>query len=1341
MRRLASGIMLTLLLTGMFPSVFNLFLAAAEPPSTEWTQTYGGTSSDDAGALVRTSDGGYAIAGYTNSYGAGQTDAWLVKTDANGNTQWSKTYGGADTDIANALVQTVDGGYALAGYTYSYGAGGADFWLVKADSSGNLQWSKTYGGTKTDIADTLIQTTDGGYALGGMTVSYCIGEADFWLVKTDANGNAQWTHAYGGAVHEEGQSLVQAVDGGYALAGWTNSYGAGADDMWLVKTDSAGNLQWSKTYGETWYDEAYALVRTTDGGYALAGWTCASVNSVGNFYLVKTDGNGNTQWDRTYGYSPLDNEAYALVQTIDGGYALAGRTYPPADIYCDFWLVKTDSTGNQQWDKTCGGADHDIAKALVQTVDGGYTIAGYTYSYGAGSSDFWLVKVSSGLPPPTYTLTITASVGGTTSPALGTYQIGAGGVVSARAFQYSGYQFDHWELDTVNVGSTNPYSVTMNSAHTLRAVFGAASSQRPIASFLYLPWPLNPVIGEKMWFDASQSKGATSYMWDFDDGHTASGLRTSHSYSTPGTYHVNLTAINSNGQADICKTITVKKPVVVLVHGFQKEAFNPDETWNVMKNQLTGAGFEVYVARYAPTDGGTSDHISNYAAKLDIEVTLARVGYNVDKVDIVADGMGGLVARWYIEQGGGDKSVRKLIMLETPNQGCDKDLLPLLLAAGGDSQVDELISNVFASTWGLTLPPYVTWALLELKIGAFYYSYLGQALGMRLYWNSVKEMSSNSKFLNTLNSNYAINFKNRVHYSSLGGWLYDIPWLRAFDLDGVPKETVSGIGDPIAGYHGYLPKNPRIIQRVKEILNQNPLNLAEAYTLENISENDVETQWAISILGEISPNGEKLHEIPISSAKAADIMLVWSGGDLNLTLLTPNGTLIDPSVAEKHPEISYYGSQNLTIKGYIIENPETGIWDANVTAIDIPENQSYAIMVMLDTNITLSIPLSKHQYDPGEPINITATLSFGSESIIGGSINAKILKPDNTTEAMILYDDGLHNDNQTNDGIYANTFTNTSLWGTYYITATANGSVNNEQFAREAFATIWVEQYPDLSLSETDIHFSKETATEGEIVTINATIHNVGEADANNASILFYDGNPANGTLIGECVINITVGEAETASIQWNATCGTHHINALVSPYNEFLELNYTNNIASRAIEVRGHDITILAVTFSKTVVGQTYEMPANVTFENQGSFPENLSVTIHANTTIIGEQIVENMPNETWTTLTLSWNTSGFAKGNYTIWAYASPVENETDVSDNNFTYGIVSITIPGDFNGDFKVGPADFALLAVAYGSTPDKPGMVGTWNPNCDVNDDNKVGPADFAQLSAHYGQHYP
>jgi hypothetical protein len=151
--------------------------------------------------------------------------------------------------------------------------------------------------------------------------------------------------------------------------------------------------------------------------------------------------------------------------------------------------------------------------------------------------------------------------------------------------------------------------------------------------------------------------------------------------------------------------------------------------------------------------------------------------------------------------------------------------------------------------------------------------------------------------------------------------------------------------------------------------------------------------------------------------------------------------------------------------------------------------------------------------------------------------------------------------------------------------------------------------------------------------------------------------------------------------------------------------------------------------------------MPANVTFENQGSFPENLSVTIHANTTIIGEQIVENMPNETWTTLTLSWNTSGFAKGNYTIWAYASPVENETDVSDNNFTYGIVSITIPGDFNGDFKVGPADFALLAVAYGSTPDKPGMVGTWNPNCDVNDDNKVGPADFAQLSAHYGQHYP
>jgi len=393
--------MVTLLLMSMLALAFEVGVAVdrhdpsfqtfSEPPPTEWSKTYGGTNDDDASSVVQTSDGGYAMAGWTLSYGAGGSDMWLVKTDASGNMQWSRTYGGTADDYANVLVQTSDGGYALAGYTTSYGAGGADFWLIKTDSAGNLQWSKTYGGAYTDIANALIQTADGGYALAGLTAHYP--NADFLLVKTDSSGNAQWTRTYGGANYEHAYALVRTVDGGYALAGYTASYGAGADDFWLVKTDANGYAQWSKTYGGTWYDDACALVQTTDGGYAIAGNTVASVNSPTEFLLVKTDSAGNTQWTQTYG-GAFDNNAFALVQTLDGGYALAGHTWmgPPLNTW-DFWLVKTDAVGNAQWNKNYGGVDTDIAYALAQTNDGGYALAGYTKSFGTGNSDFWLVKV------------------------------------------------------------------------------------------------------------------------------------------------------------------------------------------------------------------------------------------------------------------------------------------------------------------------------------------------------------------------------------------------------------------------------------------------------------------------------------------------------------------------------------------------------------------------------------------------------------------------------------------------------------------------------------------------------------------------------------------------------------------------------------------------------------------------------------------------------------------------------------------------------------------------------------------------------------------------------------
>jgi hypothetical protein len=361
--------------------------------SAGWSQTYGGTEKDGALSLVQTSDGGYAMVGYTRSFGAGEDDFWLIKTDEAGNMQWNRTYGGAGSDIAFSLIETSDGGYALVGYTASFGAGSDDFWFVKTDSSGNMEWNRTYGGTDGDYAFSLVETSDGGYTIAGYTRSYGAGRDDFWLIKVDSSGNAEWNQTYGGWDDEGTISLVQTSDGGYALAGMTESFGHGSDrdDFWFVKTDSSGNMEWNQTYGGTIREYGFCLVQTSDGGYAFAGTTCSFGAGNHDSWLVKTDAFGNMEWNQTYGGADADGSS-SMIHTTDGGYVLAGSTNSFGAGEYDFWLIKTDEAGNMQWNRTYGGAGSDIASSLIETSDGGYAIAGYTYSVGAGNSDAWLVK-------------------------------------------------------------------------------------------------------------------------------------------------------------------------------------------------------------------------------------------------------------------------------------------------------------------------------------------------------------------------------------------------------------------------------------------------------------------------------------------------------------------------------------------------------------------------------------------------------------------------------------------------------------------------------------------------------------------------------------------------------------------------------------------------------------------------------------------------------------------------------------------------------------------------------------------------------------------------------------
>ena len=377
-------------------------VVSVEASSTTWTQTYGGTGQDWATAVITSSNGGYVLAGFTSSFGAGRSDFWLVKTDEYGNMKWNKTYGGLDSEWALSIVETSDGGYTLLGHTDSVDNDESDFWLVKTDEFGNMEWNKKFDGTNEEgkmlmISDnSLIEASDGGYVIAGYTDFSGAGGDDFLLIKTDRFGTVEWSQTYGGAGDDRGYSVVEAHDGGYIIGGETNCshYFSGTGDFLLVKTDEFGEMEWNQTYKRiepnyAFVIPAFSLVATSDGGYALAGATGISGES--DIWLIKIDVSGDVLWNQTYG-GPDINWITSLVETSDGGYAITGNKQSSVNHYFDFWIVKTDAFGNMEWKKTRGGTDDDRAFSIVEADDGRFAITGFTASFGSGGYDFWLVK-------------------------------------------------------------------------------------------------------------------------------------------------------------------------------------------------------------------------------------------------------------------------------------------------------------------------------------------------------------------------------------------------------------------------------------------------------------------------------------------------------------------------------------------------------------------------------------------------------------------------------------------------------------------------------------------------------------------------------------------------------------------------------------------------------------------------------------------------------------------------------------------------------------------------------------------------------------------------------------
>jgi hypothetical protein len=379
---------------GLIILLSAICLASVASAQTSWWKTYGGSSHDQGYSVQQTTDGGYIVVGKSISYGAGSGDVYLIKTNAQGDTLWTRTYGGTSEDEGNSAQQTTDGGYIVAGYTYSFGPGtptNDNVYLIKTNASGDTIWTRVYGKSTSTEGWSVRQTNDGGYIIVGYIDSPVPGTGDVYLIKTGAQGDTLWTRTYGGLDHDWGNSVQQTTDGGYIIAGSTASFGAGSHDVYLIKTNALGDTLWTRTYGGAMYDLGSSIQQTADNGYIIAGYTYSFGAGARDFYLIKTNASGDTLWTRTYGGSNYD-DGYSVQQTVDSGYIVVGSTQSFGAGGADVYLVKSNAAGDTLWTRTYGGTNNDCGNSVRQTTDDGYIIAGYSRSFGAGGADVYLLK-------------------------------------------------------------------------------------------------------------------------------------------------------------------------------------------------------------------------------------------------------------------------------------------------------------------------------------------------------------------------------------------------------------------------------------------------------------------------------------------------------------------------------------------------------------------------------------------------------------------------------------------------------------------------------------------------------------------------------------------------------------------------------------------------------------------------------------------------------------------------------------------------------------------------------------------------------------------------------------
>ncbi|MFC2164380.1 DJ-1/PfpI family protein [Acidobacteriota bacterium] len=359
-----------------------------------WMRTFGSSGAEGGRSLCQTKDGGLLITGYTFAHGDGDADILVIKTDREGFPIWSKTFGGSGTEYGYGCAALSDG-YIITGYTTSFGEGSRDVYVLKLDSQGNELWSKTIGGPSWDVGMAVCPSSDNHVYVCGYTHSYGAGEEDVYVIKLTLNGNVVWCRTYGGERFEIGHSIVPSHDGGCLIGATTGTYGQGNADIYQIRVDSEGNVIWSKSFGNKGrrgygFDWGKSMAAMNDGGSVLAGYS--DCNDIMDISVFKADDEGNVLWTKAFGNKPFYDYGNAVSVSDDGSIHIAGTT-KSLDDNNDVYLAKLSSEGDMLWQKSFGGIQSDWASALTVTKTGDIIVLGHTASFGEGAYDVCLFRV------------------------------------------------------------------------------------------------------------------------------------------------------------------------------------------------------------------------------------------------------------------------------------------------------------------------------------------------------------------------------------------------------------------------------------------------------------------------------------------------------------------------------------------------------------------------------------------------------------------------------------------------------------------------------------------------------------------------------------------------------------------------------------------------------------------------------------------------------------------------------------------------------------------------------------------------------------------------------------